>query len=117
MGLSAGSPQWRDLHIGPGNARRAEGRLELRNATLTVIATRVKFTLGILSKVTGEHQGNTDGSPVGALVLERTSLNPPIRFLFVKKQKGSIRSIVDQRKIFRTKRVTLTVPVADKEFN
>ena len=39
----------------PGDARGAEGCFETRDATLTVGATREKFGLGTLFKVTGEH--------------------------------------------------------------
>ena len=69
---------------GPGDARGAEGCFERRDATLTVGATREKFGLGTLFKVTGEHhraesetqvadeeqQRNAHRQPRGALVVD-----------------------------------------------
>ena len=83
MGFIAGTPEWCDPQSGPGDARGAEGCLERGNATLTLGATRGELALGTLIKVTSEHhcaeletqvtdqeeQGNTDGPPLGALVV------------------------------------------------
>ena len=84
MGLIAGNAQWCDPQGGPGDTRGAEGCIERGNATLTFGATREKFSLGTLVEVTREHhcaeletqvadqeeQGNTDGAPLGGLVVD-----------------------------------------------
>ena len=78
-----GPPQLCDTRGGQRNARTAEGGFERRSATLTVRATREKFALGTLVRVTGEHYCAELEAQVPNEEQQRDAHGPPLDTLVV----------------------------------
>ena len=83
VGFIAGTPQWFDSQGGPGDVRGVDGCIERGHATLTVAATREKFTFGTLAEVTGEHNRTEPEAQVTDEEQQRNAHRPPLDALAV----------------------------------